>query len=161
MHHSATALQHISTRCNTPHHTATHCNTLQRTNAIECHEVFGYCAASTHCNYTATHCSTLQDTATNCNAPTLSNATRSSDIAPLQHTATALQLHCNCTATALQRTNFIRCREKRSAGVSLLQHPATAMQHTASTLQHTATHRNTLQHTATHCTCAASTLQLR
>jgi len=122
-------------------HTATHCNTLQRTTTpvialrAPWHVSLATCylwqnGVSLALQHTATHCNPLQHTATHCNT--------------LQHTVA----HCS----TLQRPStpsgyFSICPWKlavcgRKVCLSLLHY---------GTLQHTATHSNTLQHTATHC----------
>jgi len=127
------ALQHTATLCNTMQRSATHYNALQHT-ATLCNTLQ---RSATHCNalqHTATLCNILQRSATHCNA--------------LQHTATL----CN----TLQHTATLCNTLQRNA----LEHTATlcnTLQRSATlctTLHHTAPHCNTLQHTlsCTHCT---------
>jgi len=85
----------------TLHHTASHCNSMQRTATLQHTE--------THWNtlqHSATHCNTLQDTARHCNTLQLT-ATHCNT---LQHTAT----HCNtlrhtATHTSCNRQEAILC----------------------------------------------------
>jgi len=93
IHHTATLLQHTTSRGNTLQHTAT---LLQRT-ASRSNTRATHCLGPlylTHCNtlhHAATHCNTLQHTATHCTT--------------LQHTATQYNTlqhnttHCNSTMT--------------------------------------------------------------
>ena len=83
-------------------HTATHCNTLQRTatspRAYRLCEFVTLFYTALHCNtlqHTATHCSTLQHTAAHCR--TLQNT--AAHCRTLQHTAA----HCN----TMQRTTTL------------------------------------------------------
>jgi len=124
---------HSATHCNTLQRTATPCNTLQHTtthhfalkNTDKSCTRFSIIGLGAHCNTlqnTAAHCSTLQHTAAHCS--TLQHT--AAHCSTLWHTAT----HCNTLQYTAANCNTVR--------------------HTArhcKALQHTATHRNTLQHT--------------
>jgi len=95
-----TKLQRTTTRSNTLHCTATHCNTLQYAEMLcnTSRRGQGSHSRYSHCNtlqHTATHCSTLQHTATHCNT--------------LQHSAT----HCNTVQHTAAHYNTL-CKGKGS-----------------------------------------------
>ena len=135
---------YTATHCNTPNtylvtnhlfprshfnillHNATHCNILQNTRHISCHEPpLPACAFDT-LQHTASNCKTLQHTATHCNT--------------LHHTAAL------CSTLQHNTTNCSTLQHTARLCHTL---PRTATH--CNTLQHAATHCNTLQHIAKHC----------
>jgi len=118
--HSRTSIESLvftCAHCNTPQHTATHCNTLTQHTATHSRtSIESLVFTCAHCNtpqHTATHCNTLQHTATHRNT--------------LQHTAT----HSRTSIESLVFT---------CAHCNTLQRTAT---HCNTLTQHTATHSRT------------------